>query len=456
MIHKYSMNDINIVLDVESGSIHIFDELAFNLIDFCENKDKALSLDKALNSDMAKNYNKKDIVNAIEEIFTLIEDDCLYTQKPDDLDIVMKNKKPVVKALCLHIAHDCNLSCKYCFAEEGEYHGSRSFMPLEVGKKALDFLITASGNRRNLEVDFFGGEPLMNFDVVKGIVEYGRELEKHHNKVFRFTLTTNGVLIDNDLIEYVNENMSNVVLSLDGRKEVNDNMRRTLNGKSSYDIILPNFKNLVLKRGNERYYVRGTFTRENLDFADDVIHMYEQGFTEVSIEPVVASPDMPYAIREEDIETICKEYEKLAKKMIEMKKEGKEFNFFHFMIDLSGGPCVAKRVTGCGAGSEYLAVTPQGDLFPCHQFVGDDEYKMGTLDTGVVNIDKRSDFEKCNVLSKTECTTCFAKYYCSGGCSANALQHSGNILDPYKIGCELQKKRIECAIMMKAHEALNN
>ncbi len=455
MIHKYSMHDINIVLDVESGSIHIFDELAFNLIDFCENKDKALSTDKALNSDMAKKYSTEDINNAIDEIFTLIDDNCLFTDKPNDLDLVMKNKKPVVKALCLHIAHDCNLSCKYCFAEEGEYHGSRSFMSAEVGKKALDFLVANSGNRRNLEVDFFGGEPLMNFDVVKEIVEYGRSIEKQNNKLFRFTLTTNGVLLNDEVIDYVNENMSNVVLSLDGRKEVNDNMRRTLNGKSSYDIILPNFKNLVVKRGHERYYVRGTFTRNNLDFKDDVIHMFEQGFKEISIEPVVASPDMPYSLRKEDVQKICDEYEALAKEMLEMKKNGKEFNFFHFMIDLSGGPCVAKRVTGCGAGTEYLAVTPTGDLFPCHQFVGNDEYKMGTLLTGVTNTSKRDDFDKCNVLTKPECSDCFAKYYCSGGCAANALQFSGNILDPYEIGCDLQKKRIECAIMMKAHEALN-
>lgn len=455
MIHKYSMNDLNIVLDVESGSIHIFDELAYNLIDFCESKDKALSIDKALNSDIAKFHSVETITETINEIFTLIENDSLFSQMPNDLDLVMKNKQPVVKALCLHIAHDCNLSCKYCFAEEGEYHGSRSFMSAEIGKKALEFLIESSGNRRNLEVDFFGGEPLMNFDVVKEIVSYGRELEKNCNKTFRFTLTTNGVLLTDDVIDYVNEHMVNVVLSIDGRKETNDRMRKTLNDKSSYDIILPNFKNLVQKRGQKNYYVRGTFTRNNLDFKDDVLHMYEQGFKEISIEPVVASPEQSYSIREEDIKTICDEYEALAKEMLSLQKQNKEFNFFHFMIDLSGGPCVAKRVTGCGAGTEYLAVTPTGELYPCHQFVGDKEFLMGTLETGVTNTQKTTDFDKCNVLTKEECGTCFAKYYCSGGCAANAHQHSGNILDPYKIGCELQKKRIECAIMMKAHEHIN-
>ncbi len=453
MIHKYSMNDLNIVLDVESGSIHIFDEIAYDLVDFCDNKDKALSIDKALNSDMAKKYSNEDITSAISEIFTLIEDDCLFSEKPNDLDLVMKNKKPVVKALCLHIAHDCNLSCQYCFAEEGEYHGSRSFMSLEVGKKALEFLIESSGNRRNLEVDFFGGEPLMNFDVVKGIVEYGRELEKVHNKIFRFTITTNGVLLDDEKIDYINEHMVNVVLSVDGRKETNDRMRKTLTNQSSYDVIMPKFKKLVEKRNHERYYVRGTFTRNNLDFGADVLHLLNEGFNEISVEPVVAPPSANYSLREEDVETISKEYEKLALDMLKLKEEGKDFNFFHFMIDLSGGPCVAKRVTGCGAGTEYLAVTPTGELFPCHQFVGNNEYLMGTLETGITNHSKTSDFAQCNVLAKEECSSCFAKYYCSGGCAANALQYSGNILDPYKIGCDLQKKRIECAIMMKAHEA---
>ncbi len=455
MIHKYSMNDLNIVLDVESGSIHIFDDLAYNLVDFCENKDKALSLDKALNSDMAKKYPKEDIETAINEIFSIIEDDCLFSQKPNDLDIVMKNKKPVVKALCLHIAHDCNLSCEYCFAEEGEYHGSRSFMPLEVGKKSLEFLIENSGNRRNLEVDFFGGEPLMNFDVVKEIVSYGRELEKIHDKVFRFTVTTNGVLLTDDKIDYIVENMSNVVLSIDGRREVNDRMRRTLTKTSSYDVVMPNFKKFVEKAGHKNYYIRGTFTRNNLDFKDDILHFYNEGFKEISVEPVVAPPEASYSIREEDVAVAVAEYEALAKEMLSMKKNGKDFNFFHFMIDLSGGPCVAKRVTGCGAGTEYLAVTPTGELFPCHQFVGNPEYQMGTLNTGITNHAKAEAFGKCNVLAKEECSSCFAKYYCSGGCAANALAFSGNILDPYEIGCDLQKKRIECAIMMKAYEHIN-
>lgn len=454
MIHKYKMNGINIVLDVESGSIHVVDDIVYDAIDFCDNETKESALDKALSSCLNEKYSSDDIKEVIDEIFTLIDSGCLFTKKPDDLDIVMEKRKPVVKALCLHIAHDCNLTCEYCFAEEGEYHGSRSFMSLEVGKKALDFLIENSGNRRNLEVDFFGGEPLMNFDVVKGIVEYGRELEKVHNKIFRFTLTTNGVLLDDEIIDYINENMVNVVLSIDGRKEVHDRMRKTLNKKGSYDIIMPKFKDLVEKRGHERYYVRGTFTRNNLDFKNDVLHLLNEGFKEISVEPVVSAPSTPYSIREEDIETICNEYESLAKEIIKLKKEGKEFNFFHFMIDLEGGPCIAKRVTGCGAGSEYLAVTPTGDLFPCHQFVGDNDFLMGTVFEGVTNDTRTDEFNKCNVLAKEECSTCFAKYYCSGGCAANAYQNTGSILNPYLIGCELQKKRIECAIMIKASDLI--
>lgn len=452
MIHKYKMNEKCIVLDVESGSIHIVDDIVYDIIDFCEGQTKESALEKALSSTFAQIYDENDVTEAIEEIFTLIEDECLFTKKPDDFDAVMEQKKPVVKALCLHIAHDCNLTCTYCFAEEGEYHGSRSFMSAEVGKKALDFLVSSSSNRRNLEVDFFGGEPLMNFDVVKEIVEYGRELEKTTGKNFRFTLTTNGVLLDDEKIDYINKHMSNVVLSIDGRKETNDRMRKTLSKDGSYDIIMPKFKKLVDKRNHEKYYMRGTFTRNNLDFKEDVLHIFNEGFKEISVEPVVASPSAPYSIRKEDIETICNEYEALAKEMIELKKEGKEFNFFHFMIDLSGGPCVAKRITGCGAGSEYLAVTPTGDLYPCHQFVGDEDFLMGTVFEGVTNATRTEEFNKCNVLTKTECSSCFSKYYCSGGCAANAYQNTGDILTPYEIGCELQKKRIECAIMLKAYE----
>ena len=356
----------------------------------------------------------------------------------------------MVKALCLHIAHDCNLACKYCFAEEGEYHGRRALMSYEVGKKALDFLIANSGSRRNLEVDFFGGEPLMNWQVVKDLVKYGREQEKLHNKRFRFTLTTNGVLLNDEVMEFCNQEMGNVVLSLDGRKEVHDRMRPFRNGKGSYDLVVPQFLKFADSRGQERYYVRGTFTRNNLDFSEDVLHFADLGFTQVSVEPVVAAPEDDYSIREEDIPKICEEYDKLAREMIRREKEGKGFNFFHFMIDLTGGPCVYKRMSGCGSGTEYLAVTPWGDLYPCHQFVGKEEFLMGNVDDGIVREDIVDQFKCCNVYAKEKCQNCFAKFYCSGGCAANSYNFHGTINDAYDIGCELQRKRVECAIMIKA------
>ena len=400
---------------------------------------------------LGNKYETSDIEDALSDVIELTEGGQLFVKDTYECMIEeVKKRKTVVKALCLHIAHDCNLACKYCFAEEGEYHGRRALMSYEVGKKALDFLIKNSGNRRNLEVDFFGGEPLMNWQVVKDLVAYGREQEKIHNKHFRFTITTNGVLLNDEIQEFVNKEMDNVVLSLDGRKEINDQMRPFRNGKGSYDLIVPKFQKLAESRNQEKYYIRGTFTRNNLDFSNDIMHFADLGFKQMSIEPVVGDESDPYAIREEDIPKIMEEYDKLAKMMIEREKEGKGFNFFHFMIDLNGGPCVAKRLSGCGSGTEYLAVTPWGDLYPCHQFVGQDDFLMGNVDDGIVKPEIADDFRSCNVYSKDKCRNCFAKFYCSGGCMANSYNFHGTIHDTYEIGCEMQRKRVECAIMMKA------
>ena len=365
-----------------------------------------------------------------------------------------KDRPTVVKALCLHIAHDCNLACRYCFAEEGEYKGRRALMSAEVGKKALDFLVENSGNRRNLEVDFFGGEPLMNFDVVKEIVAYGRDLEKTHDKKFRFTLTTNGVLLNDDIMEFANKEMDNVVLSVDGRKEVHDFMRPFRNGKGSYDFIIDKFKKFADSRNQQKYYVRGTFTHHNLDFSKDVMHLADEGFEQISVEPVVAPDTADYAIKEEDLPKIMEEYDLLAKEMIKREKEGKGFTFFHFMIDLTGGPCVAKRLSGCGSGTEYLAVTPWGDLYPCHQFVGEEDFLMGNVFEGIKKDEIVKEFKACNVYSKEECKKCFARFYCSGGCSANSYNFNGTINGTYEIGCKLERKRVECALMVKAALAL--
>ncbi len=445
MIHKYKLKNFNIVLDVHSGSIHVVDDIVYDLLDTFDGEKFTKEL---------LNYNKENIETAKKEILNLKQQGKLYSIDDSKKFFNKKKEDNIVKALCLHIAHDCNLKCKYCFAEEGEYHGSRSFMSLEVGKKAIDFLLKNSGNRKNLEVDFFGGEPLMNFDVVKDIVTYAREAEKAYNKNIRFTITTNGVLLDDDKIKYINDNMYNVVLSIDGRKEVNDKMRKTLNDQSSYDIILPKFQKLVNERGDKSYYVRGTFTKENLDFSKDVVHLANQGFKQLSVEPVVAEKGLSYTIEEEDLEKIFEEYEILADELIKVKGTKDDYNFFHFMIDLTGGPCVTKRVVGCGAGSEYLAVTPDGDLFPCHQFVGEDEYKLGTVNE-ITNFTMREKFGKCNVFTKEECKKCWAKFYCSGGCMANAKANGGDILSHDNIGCSMMKKRIECAIMLKVKEALN-
>ncbi len=471
MIHQYKNNGYNIVLDVNSGMIHVVDELAYDIIALFEKQEPEAILEAMLEkysqpenlaliadeeeerAELSGNQEalKALIQGAISDVTQLKEDGALFTKDIYEEYIKdFKQRSTVVKALCLHIAHDCNLACRYCFAEEGEYRGHRELMSYEVGKKALDFLIANSGSRRNLEVDFFGGEPLMNWQVVKDLVAYGREQESIHNKKFRFTLTTNGVLLSDEVMEFANREMSNVVLSIDGRKEVNDRMRPSRNGKGSYELILPRFQKLAESRNQNNYYVRGTFTHNNLDFSEDVKHLADLGFKQISVEPVVALPEESYAIREEDLPVLFEEYDRLAKLMLEYKKEGKDFNFFHFMIDLTGGPCVAKRLSGCGSGTEYLAVTPWGDLYPCHQFVGRTEFLMGNVDDGIVEPELREEFKVCNVYSKEKCRNCFAKFYCSGGCAANSHQFHGNINDVYDIGCELQRKRVECAIMLKA------
>ena len=447
MIHQYKSNGYNIVLDVNSGAVHVVDKVTYDVISLFEELDADSIVEK-----LVQEYPEEDIREVIEEVKQLKEDGQLFTEDiyQPFVEKFKETRQTVVKALCLHIAHDCNLACKYCFAEEGEYHGRRALMSFEVGKKALDFLVANSGNRVNLEVDFFGGEPLMNWDVVKQLVEYGRSLEEVNNKKFRFTLTTNGVLLNEEIMEYLNKEMSNVVLSLDGRKEVNDNMRPFRTGKGSYDLIVPKFQKLADSREQTDYYVRGTFTRDNLDFSEDVKHFADLGFKQMSIEPVVGPEEDPYSIREQDLPKIMEEYDKLALEYIKREKEGKGFNFFHFMIDLNQGPCVYKRLSGCGSGTEYLAVTPWGDFYPCHQFVGDEDFLMGNVDDGITRDDLVGTFSNCNVYSKEKCKNCFAKFYCSGGCAANSYNFHGTIHDAYDIGCEMQKKRVECSIMIKA------
>jgi len=446
MVHQYKNNGYNMVLDVCSGSVHVVDDLSYDVIALYEDNNEDEIITK-----LADRYSESDIREAYEEVKELTEEGMLFTEDIYESYIFdVKQRSTVVKALCLHIAHDCNLACRYCFAEEGEYKGDRSLMSAEVGKKALDFLVANSGNRINLEVDFFGGEPLMNFDVVKEVVAYGRELEKKHNKRFRFTMTTNGVLLNDDIMEFLNEEMSNVVLSIDGRREIHDYMRPTQNGKGSYDLILPKFQKFADMRGDKSYYVRGTFTRNNLDFCKDILHMADLGFDEISIEPVVAEDGEPYAIREEDLPKIFEQYDLLAKEMIKREKEGNGFTFFHYMIDLTGGPCVAKRLSGCGSGTEYLAVTPWGDLYPCHQFVGEEDFLLGNVYDGVQRMDIVNDFKGCNVYTKEKCKKCFARFYCSGGCAANSYKFHGTLNDAYDIGCEMERKRVECALMIKA------
>ncbi len=461
MIHQYINNGYYIVMDVNSGSVHSVDPVFYDAVQVLAEEAKIPDMEKPeklpeeavtlVRERLSGKYPDAEVAEVLEDIQELIDMEQLFTEDIYKEYVAdFKKRKTVVKALCLHIAHDCNLACRYCFAEEGEYHGRRALMSYEVGKKALDFLIANSGNRQHLEVDFFGGEPLMNWDVVKRLVEYGRSQEKEHNKKFRFTLTTNGVLLNDEIMEFCNKEMSNVVLSLDGRKEVNDHMRPFRNGKGSYDLIVPKFQKFAELRGDKDYFVRGTFTNKNLDFGEDVLHYADLGFKKMSMEPVVAEPTEDYAIREEDLPQILAEYDRLAAEYVKRHKEGRGFTFFHFMVDLKQGPCVAKRLSGCGSGTEYLAVTPWGDLYPCHQFVGKEEFLLGNVDTGVTNTAIRDEFKLCNVYAKEKCKDCFARFYCSGGCAANSYNFHGSITDAYDIGCEMQKKRIECAVMIKA------
>ena len=448
MIHKYTLNGFYIVLDINSGAVHVMDELPYRMLDYLK-EDVPETPPQDMLEALQKEFNSATIQEGYQELLELYHDGLLFSGDDYEKFAGMMTKAPV-KALCLNIAHDCNLRCEYCFAAKGDFGRGRMLMPFEVAKKAIDFLIEKSVGRRNLEVDFFGGEPLMNFDVVKKTVEYARSLEEKHQKNFRFTITTNGLLLTDDKIDFINREMSNVVLSLDGRKEVNDRLRVKVDGTGCYDRIVPAYQKLVSTRGDKDYYARGTFTKYNLDFTNDVLHMAKLGFDQLSIEPVVSDPKLDYSIKEEDLPMVFAEYERLATTLIERKKQGKGINFFHFMIDLDQGPCAIKRLRGCGCGNEYLAITPEGDIFPCHQFVGEDQWKMGNVLTGEFNTELKDRFSKTSVYHKPDCKKCWAKFYCSGGCNANNWQYEGDILKSHKIACELEKKRLECAIMIKA------
>jgi len=445
MIHKFYQDNTYMVMDVNSGAVHVIDKLAYDVLDFYGNKET-----KEIVELLKENYSSVEVEEAIKELDLIKEEGLLFVDDRYFNHDGFKNKKPVVKALCLHIAHDCNIRCKYCFASQGDFKGDRSFMSVEVGKKAIDFLLEKSGSRHNLEVDFFGGEPLMNFETIKEIVDYGREQEKNYNKNIRFTMTTNGVLLNDENMEYINKNMYNVVLSIDGRKEVNDTMRYTINGQGTYDLIVPKFLKMAEMRGHRNYYVRGTFTSENLDFAKDVLHLADLGFKSTSMEPVVAEEHQDYAIKESDLSTVFDQYELLAREYVKRIKDGKGFDFFHFMIDLKQGPCVIKRVSGCGAGAEYLAITPEGEIYPCHQFVGNEDFKVGSIMEGTIDTSLYNDFSKAHIYNKKKCKECWAKFYCSGGCHANAYNFNQDIYEPYDIGCEMEKKRIECALTIQA------
>lgn len=448
MLHKFEQNGMKIVVDVNSGAVHVVDQLTWDLLDYYPGE-----VDTAIEKFMDK-YEERNIREAWDEISGLNSQGLLYS---DDsyMDKVMNEKREThTKALCLNIAHDCNIRCGYCFASTGDYHGGRKLMPFSVASKAIDFLLETSGSRKRLEVDFFGGEPLMNFDVVRQTVLYARERQKEYGKRIGFTITTNGTLLNSEIEEFINENMDNIVLSIDGRKQVNDRMRKFVDGKGTYDDIMPKLKSFVASRGDKSYYIRGTFTANNLDFCNDVLHLADQGFKEISIEPVVAEKERGYALREEHIPEIYREYEELARKYIEYNENGKGFRYYHFLMDLDGGPCVYKRVSSCGSGVEYFAVTPDGELYPCHQFVGRQEYLMGDVWKGVTNEELRQEFSENNVYQKDKCRECWARFYCSGGCQANAAAFNNDLKTPYDLECKLQKKRIECAIMLKAYGSL--
>ncbi len=459
MIHSYKLGGLNIVLDICSGSVHAVDEVAYDIINLyeSESKEKIISLMLEKYADR-EDVTRQELELCFEDIEELKEEGKLFSEDTFEpmAGELKKKSAGIIKALCMHIAHTCNLNCSYCFASQGKYHGDRAMMSFEVGKQAFDFLITNSGTRRNLEVDFFGGEPLMNFDVVKELVAYARSIEKEHGKNFRFTLTTNGVLIDDDVIDFANKEMSNVVLSLDGRKEVHDRFRVDYNGKGSWEKIVPKFQKLVEAREGKNYYMRGTFTHHNPDFLEDIKEMLSLGFKELSMEPVVCAEDDPSALTKEDLPVVMKQYEDLAELMLKKHKEGDGFTFYHYMIDLKGGPCIYKRISGCGSGTEYMAVTPWGDLYPCHQFVGEEKYKLGDVWKGVTNTEVQNEFAECNVYTREECRNCWARLYCSGGCAANAYHATGSVKGIYKTGCELFKKRMECAIMLEVAKTLGD
>ncbi len=451
MVHSFKLNGYNIVLDTASGSVHSVDSVAYDIIEMYKSHSK-----EEIIAEILKKYShlpdvdEAEIELCLSDIAELEKEGKLFSTDPyEELAENYKNNSNVVKALCLHVAHTCNLNCSYCFASQGKYQGDRALMSFEVGKAAFDFLIANSGSRRNLEVDFFGGEPLMNWDVVKRLVEYARSVEKEHNKNFRFTLTTNGMLIDDDVIDFANREMSNVVLSLDGRQSIHDHFRVDYQGNGSYEKIVPKFKRLVEARGHKDYYMRGTFTHNNTDFTNDIFHMADLGFKELSMEPVVCPPNDPYALTNEDLPKIKEQYEILAKEMIRREKKGEGFTFYHYMLDLQNGPCIYKRITGCGSGTEYMAVTPWGDLYPCHQFVGDEKYLLGNVFEGVKAKKVQDEFRSCNAYSRNDCKNCWARLYCSGGCAANSYHATGSIKGVYEYGCELFKKRIECAVMMQ-------
>jgi len=459
MIHQYKLGGYHIVLDVCSGSVHVVDEVAYEIIAVFEEQDR-----EAVLAAMAEKFagradiTKEDIAECYEQVAALKQSGKLFAPDTfEDMAGALKEKTAgVVKALCLHIAHTCNLNCAYCFASQGKYSGERAVMSFEVGKQALDFLIENSGDRRNLEVDFFGGEPLMNFDVVKQLVAYARSIEKEKGKNFRFTLTTNGLLIDDDVIDFANRECANVVLSLDGRKEIHDRYRVDYAGNGSWERIVPKFQKLVEARGGKNYYMRGTFTHANPDFLKDIQQMLDLGFTELSMEPVVCAPGDPSELTAEDLPIVMEQYEKLAELMLEREREGRPFTFYHYMIDLTGGPCIYKRISGCGSGTEYMAVTPWGDLYPCHQFVGEEKFKLGDVFHGVDNTAIQDEFMACNVYARPECRNCWARLYCSGGCAANAYHSTGSVRGVYEYGCELFRKRMECAIMLAIARALGD
>lgn len=458
MIHQYQIDGTYVVLDVFSGSVHVVDELAYDLIGMYETSSKEEMVSAMLQKYGCRpDVTQQEILECIEDIEGLKQEGKLFTE--DAYEKVAKSyrmEQRAVKALCLHVAHVCNLNCSYCFAGQGAYRGKCGLMSLETGKKALDFLIAHSGGHVNLDVDFFGGEPLMNWEVVKALVAYGRELEKAHHKKIRFTLTTNGMLLDDEVTEFCNREMHNVVLSLDGRREVHDRFRKDYQGKGSYDIVVPRFQRFVSKRGDKSYYIRGTYTHYNTDFLQDILHMADLGFTELSMEPVVCDPSDPCALTEQDLPVLKEQYEELAREMIRRNRQGRGFTFYHYMLSLTGGPCIYKRVAGCGSGTEYLAVTPEGDLYPCHQFVGIPDYCMGNLEQGITNIDLRNQFAACNIYTRPDCADCWAKLYCAGGCAANAYHASGSIRGTYPYGCELFRKRIECALWVKIAEQCGN